>query len=185
MEKEKKGKKITAILIAAALIVIILLCLVRCQSGGYEPDPTETTGATAATTEATGEPATETTEDSEPTTEVTDPSEESTGEPTEEATEAPTEATETTPPATEPGHEHIYAKTTVNPTCTSGGYTLNKVCHCGKWRCSVNEDFYTSFYNHVMSDGDIGTCAYYDYIEWVVDTPASDYYECSVCGATK
>lgn len=59
------------------------------------------------------------------------------------------------------------------------------VCHCGKWKCSVNADYVTSFYNHVMSEGDIGTCSYYSYTEWVIDTPASDYYECSVCGATK
>lgn len=161
---EKNGKKNTAVVIAAVLIVVMLLGMMGCQSGGGEPDPTETTGATAATTEATGEPTSEPTEGSEPTTEPAETSE-ATGEPTEEPTEETTEATQ---PVTEPGHEHSYTKTTVNPTCTNGGYTLN-TCDCG--------DSYKS--GETKATG-------HDYKKTVVSptTQAQGYtlYTCQTCG---
>lgn len=161
---ERNGKKNTAVVIAAVLIVVMLLGMMGCQSGGDEPDPTETTGATAATTEATGEPTSEPTEGSEPTTEPAETSE-ATGEPTEEPTEETTEATQ---PVTEPGHEHSYTKTTVNPTCTNGGYTLN-TCDCG--------DSYKS--GETKATG-------HDYKKTVVSptTQAQGYtlYTCQTCG---
>lgn len=161
---EKNGKKNTAVVIAAVLIVVMLLGMMGCQSGGGEPAPTETTGATAATTEATGEPTSEPTEGSEPTTEPAESSE-ATGEPTEEPTEETTEATQ---PVTEPGHEHSYTKTTVNPTCTNGGYTLN-TCDCG--------DSYKS--GETKATG-------HDYKKTVVSptTQAQGYtlYTCQTCG---
>lgn len=55
------------------------------------------------------------------------------------------------------------------------------VCHCGGWSGTDLE----SFAEHAIASGKPSEHAYYSTSRWVVDTPASDYYKCSVCGATK
>lgn len=69
----------------------------------------------------------------------------------------------------EVGHEEVYI-----------------VCHCG-WRCAAEGNYVAKFGKHVDSvDPDTRyDHSYYSDSDWVVDTPAKDWQECSKCGKTK
>lgn len=60
------------------------------------------------------------------------------------------------------------------------------VCHCS-WRCSAEGDYITAFANHVNSiDAETRyDHSYYDTSEWIVDIPAKEWMECTVCGTAK
>ena len=104
-------------------------------------DPTGQTQTTAPS--ATNPPATQTTVP----TETTSPP----------VTVAPTEPTQITIP-TEPGHEHAFVKTrTVEPTCTSYGYTLY-TCDCGKTEIPDDEFVNPVGHNYVAGDPVKATC---------------------------
>lgn len=60
------------------------------------------------------------------------------------------------------------------------------VCHCGGWSWKIsNGDWGDSWFAHLEQFESTAGHSYYATAKWVVDTPASDYYKCSVCGATK
>ncbi len=132
MEKEKKSRKKTGVIVLMViLIIILLLCLVQCQSCSGDTDPT------GNTTTPTGEPTTEGAVSSKPSTEDTTPSEDVT-EPSGEATEPSTAPSEPSTDATEPstdttepsGHTHSYTETKTAPGCETEGYTTY-TCDCG------------------------------------------------------
>ena len=138
MEKEKKSReKIGFIILMAILIIILLLCLVQCQSCSGNADPTgnTTTPTGELTTEGAGssEPSAEATpgEDvTESSGEATEPST-APSEPSTDATEPSTDTTEPSTDTTEPsGHIHSYTKTKTAPGCETEGYTTY-TCACG------------------------------------------------------
>lgn len=64
-------------------------------------------------------------------------------------------------------------------------YETYIVCHCG-WKFNVADgDYISAFDEHSSAQEDWWEHSYYDTSEWVEDTPAKDWYECSVCGETK
>ena len=66
----------------------------------------------------------------------------------------------------EVGHEEVYY-----------------VCHCGGWSFNAaNGNPGPSFVAHAKASEDPASHSYYTTAKWVIDTPASDYYKCSVCG---
>ena len=67
----------------------------------------------------------------------------------------------------EVGHEEVYF-----------------MCHCGGWSYNAsNGDPTASFASHKAQFESSAGHSYYTTAKWVVDTPAQDYDECSVCGA--
>jgi len=69
-----------------------------------------------------------------------------------------------------------------------GHYEGYIFCHCGNWSCPTADRRYDlAFADHVDNDHD--GCwwdwSYYSRNVWVVDTPAKDWLECTVCGAVK
>lgn len=67
-----------------------------------------------------------------------------------------------------------------------GHYDVYIVCHCG-WRCSAAGDYISRYAGHINSlpADEKWTHSYYDTGVWVVDIPARDWDQCTVCGATK
>ena len=60
------------------------------------------------------------------------------------------------------------------------------VCHCGGWEFPVtNGNPVPSFAAHAEASGKPSEHSYYTTAKWIVDTPAEDYDECSVCGTKK
>lgn len=103
-QRKSNSRKGLLAVIAVLAVLLVVLAAVALSMGPVSPDPTEPAGPTDPT------PGT-----------VTDP----TRRPTD-----PTDPTAPTPP-TVPGHTHDHAVTqTVEPNCTSGGYSVY-VCDCG------------------------------------------------------
>lgn len=67
-----------------------------------------------------------------------------------------------------------------------GHYDVRIACHCG-WSCSASGDYISAFAAHVESvDPETRyDHSYFEKTTWIVDTPAKDWYECTVCGKTK
>ena len=64
------------------------------------------------------------------------------------------------------------------------------VCHCGGWSCRTSVSNWDDlWFDHVdQAKAETGTTAghsYYSASKWIVDSPAVDYDECSVCGTRK
>lgn len=67
----------------------------------------------------------------------------------------------------------------------TGHTELRYACYCG-WTCSDSENHEALFLEHLKSLGtDTDGHACYSTSAWVVDTPAKDWDECSVCGTGK
>lgn len=66
-----------------------------------------------------------------------------------------------------------------------GHYETYIVCHCG-WRFNVADgDYITAFAEHSSVQEEWWEHSYYDTSEWIEESPAKDWYECSACGETK